>query len=436
MKKSISIVSCLSIISLLVFACKKPAMIQPVQPVTDTSMVNLSHLDYLYVPVTFSTGTAAAGIFIYSEAPDYHRVGASDEGFTCVDDIARAALVYLRSSKFNIDTAMQSKVYNLLQFIVEMQSSNGYFYNFLFTNNTINTNGGTSANNANWWSWRALQTLAEAAPLIKNGNAPLAILVKTAMDKLIARVKLDLVNQPSTTKIVNGITVPQWLPAGSGTDQAAVMILGMIGYCNITEDPIIKTYIKKLADGIALMQQGNANNYPYGCILSWENEWHAYGSDQTYALFQAGTFLNDPQYTAKAMLSVDGFLSWLLQNGFKSSFTIAKSGSVYTLQSDKTYDQIAYGFRPLVFAAIEAYKITGQEKYADMAGHLAAWFLGANDAVINMYDASTGRCFDGINSSSSVNKNSGAESTIEALLTIQKVEKYFAVKTAMNKYKK
>lgn len=436
MKKSISIVSCLSIISLLVFACKKPAMIQPVQPVTDTSMVNLSHLDYLYVPVTFSTGTAAAGIFIYSEAPDYHRVGASDEGFTCVDDIARAALVYMRSSKFNIDTAMQSKVFNLLQFIVEMQSSNGYFYNFLFTNNTINTNGGTSTNNANWWSWRALQTLAEAAPLIKNSNAPLAILVKTAMDKLIARVKLDLVNQPATTKIVNGITVPQWLPAGSGTDQAAVMILGMIGYCNITDDPTIKTYIKKLADGIALMQQGDANNYPYGCILSWENEWHAYGSDQTYALFQAGTFLNDPQYTAKAMLSVDGFLSWLLQNGFKSSFTIAKNGSVYTLQSDKTYDQIAYGFRPLVFAVIEAYKISGQEKYADMAGHLAAWFLGANDAAINMYDGSTGRCFDGINSPSSVNKNSGAESTIEALLTIQRVEKYFAVKTAMNKYKK
>lgn len=436
MKKSISILGCLSIISLLVFACKKPATYPPVQPVADTSLANTSHLDYLYVPVTFSTGAAAAGIFIYSEAPDYHRVGDSDEGFTCVDDVSRAALVYLRSSKFNTDTATQSKLYHLLQFILEMQSSNGYFYNFLFTNNSINTNGGTSANNANWWSWRALQTLAEAAPLIKNSNAPLAILVKTAMDKLVARVKLDLVNQPATTKIVNGITVPQWLPAGSGTDQAAVMILGMIGYCNITEDPIIKTYIKKLADGIALMQQGDANSYPYDCILSWENEWHAYGSDQAYALFQAGIFLNDPQYTAKAMLSVDGFLSWLLQNGFKSSFTIAKNGSVYTVQSDKTYDQIAYGFRPLVFAAIEAYKITGQEKYADMAGHLAAWFFGANDAAINMFDASTGRCFDGINSFSSVNKNSGAESTIEALLTIQRVEKYFAVKTAMYKYKK
>ena len=39
--------------------------------------------------------------------------------------------------------------------------------------------------------------------------------------------------------------------------------------------------------------------------------------------------------------------------------------------------------RPMVFAAAEAYKETGQEKYADMAGHLAAWFLGANDGGSN-----------------------------------------------------
>jgi hypothetical protein len=41
-----------------------------------------------------------------------------------------------------------------------------------------------------------------------------------------------------------------------------------------------------------------------------------------------------------------------------------------------------------------------------------------------MYDASTGRCFDGIGSSSDVNKNSGAESTIEALWAFQKIERY------------
>ena len=36
-----------------------------------------------------------------------------------------------------------------------------------------------------------------------------------------------------------------------------------------------------------------------------------------------------------------------------------------------------------------------------------------------MYDPATGRCYDGINSPVDINRNSGAESTIEALLALQ-----------------
>ena len=120
-----------------------------------------------------------------------------------------------------------------------------------------------------------------------------------AVSKLVAALKTNMVNLPQTTKVVSGITVPQWLPAGSGTDQAALLILGLIPYCTNTNDAVMTAYIKKLADGIALMQQGDATNYPYGAFLSWENTWHAYGNDQAYALLKAGAFLNDPQYTSK-----------------------------------------------------------------------------------------------------------------------------------------
>ena len=90
----------------------------------------------------------------------------------------------------------------------------------------------------------------------------------------------------------------------------------------------------------------------------------------------------------------------------------------------------------MVFAAAEAYKQTGQDKYADIAGHLAAWLLGANVAATNMYSISTGICYDAISAGVSVNLNSGAESTIEALLTLERVESFPAIKTALNKYKK
>lgn len=432
MKKEIQIILCLCALGCMSIICKRQHDSNP----KDTSLVNTNHLDYLFTPVTFSTGIKAAGIFIYAEAPDYHVVGDIDEGFTCVDDVARAAQVYLRSNKFSSDTAVQTKTFNLIRFILEMQSDNGYFYNFLFPDNIINKTGRTSINNPEWWSWRALYTLTEAGPIVKTKDIQLSDKIDMAVNKLVVKIKTDLVNIPQTTKVVSGITVPQWLPAGSGTDQAALLILGLIPYCTATNDAVLTAYVKKLADGISLMQQGDATNYPYGCFLSWENTWHAYGSDQAYALFKAGVFLNDAGYTAKALSEVDNFYPWLLQNGMKSSFVVTKNAGQVQLVSEKSFDQIAYGIRPMVFAAIEAYKLTGQEKYADIAGHLAAWFFGANAASKNMYSVTTGRCYDGITSPGNININSGAESTIEALLAMQRVESYPAVIAALNKYKK
>ena len=435
MKKRISDVFVLSAMIFMMVACGKPAANQP-PPVVNTGLVKTAHLDYLYTPVTFSTGTKAAGVYIYSEAPDYHLVEASGEGFTCVDDVSRAALVYLRSTDFASDTAIQAKAFNLIRFILEMQSPNGYFYNFLFSNASINTFGSTSINNPNWWSWRALQALTEGEPLVKNLDAALYGKMDLAVTKLVAQVKNDLAYLPQTTKVVNGITVPQWLPAGSATDQAALLILGLIPYCVATGDAPAKDYVKKLAVGLVLMQAGDATNYPYGCFLSWENTWHAYGNIQAYALMQASTFLNDPQYTAKAMVEVDNFYPWLLQHGYKSSFELTKNGTVFQPFNEKSYEQIAYGISPMVLASIRAYEISGDDKYADLAGHLAAWLLGANELNVKMYDVSTGRCYDAISSGTTVNYNSGAESTIEALLTLEKVEANAAVKTALDKYKK
>ena len=436
MDKGIQFLLCVCAISCMSVTCKKQIASNPVTPPDDTSFVNTRHLDYLYTPVTFSNGTNAAGVYIYAEAPDYRLVADSDEGYTCVDDVSRAALVYLRSNKFSTDTSTQSKAFKLIRFLLEMQSANGYFYNFLLTGNQINTNGATSINNPEWWSWRALQTLTEGSPIVKIKDTQLSDKMDQAVNKLVATIKTDLVNLPQTTKTVSGITVPQWLPAGSGTDQAALLILGLIPYCTNTNDAVMTAYVKKLADGIALMQQGDATHFPYGAFLSWENTWHAYGSDQAYSLLKAGAFLNDPQFTSKALAEVDNFYPWLLQNGFKSSFVVANNGSGVQLTSEKSFDQIAYGIRPMVFAAIEAYRLTGQDKYADIAGHLSAWFLGNNVANKNMYSFVTGRCYDGISSAANVNINSGAESTIEALLTMQRIENYPAVRIALDKYKK
>ncbi|WP_315814990.1 hypothetical protein [Paraflavitalea speifideaquila] len=224
--------------------------------------------------------------------------------------------------------------------------------------------------------------------------------------------------------------------AARRADQAATLILALIPYARENGDAVIKTYIKKLADGMVLMQLGGPNQFPYGAFLSAGTAWHAYGNDQATALFAAASFLGDAAYAAKAKLEVDHFYPWMLSNGYKSSFSIKRENNTLVGYNQSDYEQIAYGIRPMVFAAIAAYELTKDEQYATMAGRIAAWFMGNNSASATMYSTSTGICYDAIATGMVVNRNAGAESTIEALLTMQKVSQYPTVKAAMNKYKK
>ena len=100
-----------------------------------------------------------------------------------------------------------------------MQSANGFFYNFLPDGNVINTAGITSINQPKWWSWRALQALTEAIPLIKINNTLLSSQAENAVEKLINAIKRDIVNRPLTSVKMQGIDVPQWLPEGADRRQ-------------------------------------------------------------------------------------------------------------------------------------------------------------------------------------------------------------------------
>jgi hypothetical protein len=171
------------------------------------------------------------------------------------------------------------------------------------------------------------------------------------------------------------------------------------------------------------MQAGDSLNFPYGAFLSWNNTWHAYGNIQAYALLRAGNLLNNTNIIDKALIEVDNFYPWLIKNGFLNYFTIKGMDGKYEITEQEKFPQIAYGIRPMVYACAEAYRITGKVKYLSMAREEAAWFAGKNPAGKVMWDPATGRCFDGIVSNKEINMNSGAESTIEALLSLQALEK-------------
>ena len=67
----------------------------------------------------------------------------------------------------------------------------------------------------------------------------------------------------------------------------------------------------------------------------------------------------------------------------------------------------------MLWAASEAYQHSNDKNHLEIAHELAQWISGENDANRAIYSPNTGICFDGITGPNEVNKNSGAESTLE-----------------------
>jgi hypothetical protein len=426
------------------FACfflfQLPSLVVPnhktrsVQPNPDSvRLVNTTHLDHLYQTVKLN-GAAVGLINIYSEYPDYKWVADDDEGAACVDDIARTVLFLVHEPDLTTNISKQDKLHKLTEFVLQLQSDNGYFYNFIFGNLSINKAGSTSINQPNWWSWRALWCLAEAYPYYKTSEPTFAVRLQMASQRLVDNMIRDFGSKPQTYQFVKGLKIPTWLPYGSGTDQAAIMMLGLLNYYQQIPDGKVLKLISALGDGIVQMQFGTASQVPYGAIMSFENRWHAYGSDQSYALLRAGKALNRPDWTAVARREVDTFYPYLLKENFLESFDSSQQGTSLSFGKKSRFSQIAYGVRPMVWAALELYDQTKDANYVNLAGQLAGWFWGNNPARAIMYDKATGLGFDGISSETQINKNSGAESTIESLLTFQRLENYPDAVIQANKY--
>jgi hypothetical protein len=384
----------------------------PGQPI-----VNLEHFDHLFTEIEVG-GRTMAVVNIYSEYPDYGFAIEPAEGFACVDDAARAIILLLRQPRSGHDDGVMRKTKLLIEFVLHMQNANGYFNNFLWPDGSINTSYRTSLAELNWWSLRALWALESAYELLPS-DQDLARRIDTAISRLVANIKRDISVAEFKTAVVDSIEVPTWLPHKYAADQAAVAIIALLPHFKRSGDDQVLQIINALAAGIMHMQKGDADNYPYGMFLSWKNLWHSWGNSQAYALLLAGDQLDRPDYTQSALLEINNFVPYLLESGFSESILIKRESDGFTEEKRTRFPQIAYGIRPMVFAASEAFRVTGDKRYLALATKLRSWFFGQNDAARIIYDQQSGRTYDAVNSASEINQNSGAESTIEGLLVLQ-----------------
>ena len=192
------------------------------------SLINTAHLDFLYEEITIADQSIGI-IHIYSEYPDYKWVGDADEGIACVDDAARAAVFYLKYSGSYADESSELKARKLLDFILYMQSENGFFYNFIFDDYSINREHKNSKNESNWWSWRAMWALSEGYKYFVNIDKEFSEDIYTSLEKVTEELK-KIINVERETKSINGEDKITWLPIKSGSDQASIIILSLLNY--------------------------------------------------------------------------------------------------------------------------------------------------------------------------------------------------------------
>ena len=396
------------------------------------SLLNFSHLEHLTQEISMN-GRTVSIVKIYAEYPDYHTVEAEGEGIACVDDVARAAILYLRHYRYTREKTSLDRARKMLNFLMAMQAPNGLFYNFIFADHSINKERVNSQPLADWWSWRAIWALAEGSEVYQEISPAFNDTLLSLIGKAIPAID-SLVQFYPQTETIAGLDLPQWLPYGSAADQAAVIVMALSLYQRSTKNSQISGHINTLSEGILKMQRGDSLHFPWGCFLSWENIWHAYGNSQAYALFKAAEISSTSLYHKRALREVDYFYPFLLKEGMLSSFEVRPHANEYMMNEREDFSQIAYGIRPMVWASLEASRVTGQEKYSELAGEVACWLLGKNAARTPMYDPATGRCYDGINDPDSINQNSGAESTIEALLSLLEIEQNSIAREIVHHY--
>ncbi len=386
------------------------------RPEPTTFSINLAHLEHLSEDVVRGDSVLRI-VHIYAEAPDYDWVDDPDEGAACVDDAARAAVLYLRLYELTGDEAARSTAEKLLRFVLYMQRPDGLFYNFVYSNRLdINaTHPNSRAEPFGWWAARAVWALGMAADVLRQGNPKLAAQAARAARQALVPLERTWLGHYPRTRRVSGRSVPEWLVYHYGADASSELLLGLVRLQKANPDTTLGRIIRQLAEGIALMQYGSMRRHPYAAHASWIDLWHGWGNAQTQALAEAG-------YLDSAIREAEHFYPRLLVYGWLKEMSLDDSTRL------GRYEQIAYAVRTVSVGLIRLYERTGEVRYATMAGLAASWLTGNNDAGLPMYDPATGRGYDGIQGPETINYNAGAESTIEALYTLLEVQQHAAAR--------
>lgn len=283
------------------------------------------------------------------------------EGVACVDDAARALVLFLDLWRETSDPRLREWAIGMLDFVLYMQRSDGRFHNFVRSwEGTINEDGPTSFAGGTFWQARAMRALAKAHLALRDPRvaAPLAEAFATVTEQ----------------------------PAAADVRSIHVLAALDLMYAGLT--PVLRETLERWCNEIAESRSGDVLLNTPG-----EPQPHLWGHIQEGVLADAAIVLDRPDLLDVARRSARELIVPEIERAFARP----------TVQP--------YGVAAVVYVMDRLFIATNESVYATLRDHARAWFDGRNPAGTPVYDRVNGRVQDGVDDGH-VNEHSGAESNI------------------------
>jgi glycosyltransferase involved in cell wall biosynthesis len=154
----------------------------------------------------------------------------------------------------------------------------------------------------------------------------------------------------------------------------------------------------------------------------WFENVVAYGNARlSQALLQVGAACSDDRMISAGLESLE-WLSKVQHCEVNRHFVPVGSQGFYHQNGEKArFDQQPLEAAGAVSACLQAYRMTGDNRWRSEAWSAFNWFLGDNDLQLPLYDAATGGCRDGLHPDRA-NENQGAESTLSFLIALVEMQ--------------
>jgi glycosyltransferase involved in cell wall biosynthesis len=150
----------------------------------------------------------------------------------------------------------------------------------------------------------------------------------------------------------------------------------------------------------------------------WFENVLAYGNARLpQAMLLVGSACSNDRMISAGIESL-GWLTEMQRSETNRHFVPIGSQGFYRQGGDKArFDQQPLEAAGAVSACLQAYRMTGDNRWRNEAWSAFNWFLGDNDLQVPLYDSITGGCRDGLHPDRA-NENQGAESTLSFLMAL------------------